>query len=71
MLDLKIGNRIKVLLPCDGKTSVQYETGKIIYIGRRALVQFDTNVCGHNGNGIGKDRHCWMMDWDKLIKQGD
>ena len=40
--------------------------GKVIYVGRRVLVEFDTNICGHNGNGIGADRKCWMVDWNKV-----
>ena len=63
---MQIGSRVKALMPCDGKVSVQFERGVIIYIGRRALVEFNSNICGHNGNGIGKDRKCWMMDWNKL-----
>jgi len=60
------GNLVKALLPCDGKSSVRYQTGRIIYIGRRVLVEFNRNICGHDGNGIGKSRHCWMMDFNKL-----
>ena len=63
---MKIGDTVKATLPCDRKVSIQYETGRVIYIGRRVLVQFFSNICGHNGNGIGKDRHCWMVDWDKI-----
>lgn len=63
---LTVGNRVKVTAPCDGKSSVQFERGEIIYIGQRYLVQFDSNVCGHDGNGIGKKRHCWMVDIDKV-----
>ena len=65
---IEIGNRVKAILPCDGKSSVQYEKGEVIYVGRRVLVQFDSNVCGHNGNGIGKNRYCWMMDFDKVVE---
>ena len=63
---MNIGNRVKAILPCDGKSSVQYEQGRIIYVGRRPLVQFDSNICGHDGNGIGEPRRCWMMDWSKI-----
>ncbi len=63
---MKIGQEVKAILPCDGKSSIQFEIGKIIYIGRRALVEFFSNICGHNGNGIGKNRHCWMIDFNKL-----
>ena len=63
-----IGNRVKATLGCDGKTSVQFEVGRIIYMGRRALVEFDRNICGHDGNGIGTKRKCWMMDPDKLVE---
>ncbi len=61
-----VGNRVKAMMPCDGKGSVQYETGRVIYTGRRVLVEFDRDVGGHKGNGLGKPRRCWMMDWDKL-----
>ncbi len=57
---------VKVMLPVDGKTSVQYETGRVLYIGRRVLVEFFRNVCGHDGNGLGKDRYCWMCDWEAV-----
>ena len=63
---IDVGSRVKAVLFCDGKRSVQYEKGVVIYVGRRPLVEFDNNVCGHDGNGIGKDRHCWMCDEDKL-----
>jgi hypothetical protein len=63
---MNIGNRVKAMLGCDGKTSVQFEVGKIIYMGHRALVEFDRNICGHDGNGIGAKRKCWMMDVDKI-----
>jgi len=63
---MTIGNRVKAILGCDGKTSIQFEVGRIIYMGQRALVEFDHNICGHNGNGIGANRKCWMMDLDKL-----
>jgi len=65
-----VNTKVKAVLPCDGKKSVQFEDGIIIYIGVRALVQFNSHVCGHDGNGIGKPRHCWMMDWDKLEERG-
>jgi hypothetical protein len=63
---MQVNDRVKAILPCDGKNSIQYERGKIIYIGRRALVQFDTNICGHNGNGIGEERKCWMCNLELL-----
>ncbi len=63
---ITLHSRVKALLPCDGKSSVQYETGLVLYLGRRVLVEFDSEVCGHNGNGLGKPRRCWMMDWDKV-----
>ena len=57
---ITVGAKVKVLTPVDGKNSVQFEIGKIIYIGRRALIEFMRNVCGHDGHGLGKNRHCWM-----------
>lgn len=63
---MKINSLVKVTLPCDGKTSVQYEIGRVIYIGRRALVQFNSFICGHDGNGIGRVGRCWMCDFEKL-----
>ena len=63
---IAIGTKVKITAPCDDKQSIQYEKGEVIYIGRRYLVQFDSNICGHDGNGIGKSRHCWMVDIDKI-----
>ena len=63
---MKINDRVKILDVVDGKRSVKSEKGVIIYIGRRALVQFDSCICGHDGNGIGKKGYCWMCDFDKL-----
>ena len=63
-----VGSRVKAFLPCDGKQSVQFETGKVLYIGKRYLVEFDNNICGHDGNGIGAYRKCWMMDTDKICE---
>lgn len=63
---IALNSHVKVTAPCDGKSSIQYETGKVIYVGRRYLVQFDSNICGHDGNGIGKNRYCWMVDIDKV-----
>lgn len=63
---LQIGSRVKILVPVDGKHSIQYEFGRAIYIGRRVLVEFFRNICGHNGNGIGRDRHCWMVSYEVI-----
>lgn len=68
---ITVEDRVKVLQEIDGKASVQYEKGTVLYIGRRALVQFDINICGHNGNGLGKDRHCWMCDFGKIQRLGE
>jgi len=66
MNELKVSDRVKILDLVDGKNAVKYERGAVIYIGKRVLVQFDSNVCGHDGNGLGKPRHCWMCDIDKV-----
>lgn len=63
---MKIGDRVKILDAVDGKTSVKFEQGRVLYLGRRALIQFDSNVCGHNGNGLGKNRYCWMCEVSKV-----
>ena len=63
---MKLGSRVKALSPCDGKSSIQFELGYVLYVGRRILVMFDTNICGHNGNGLGEERRCWMIDEYKL-----
>ena len=62
------GNDVKAIKSCDGKSSIIYECGEVIYVNlrNRALVQFDNNVCGHNGNGLGKNRRCWMVDFNCL-----
>ena len=57
---ISVGTRVKTLRPVDGKYSIQYEIGKVIYIGRRCLIEYEKNICGHNGNGLGKERKCWM-----------
>ena len=66
---LKVNDRVKAILPCDGKDSVQYERGLVIYVGRRALVKFDSFICGHNGNGLSEDGYCWMMNQELLEKE--
>jgi hypothetical protein len=66
---LQVNDRVKAILPCDGKSSVQYERGQIIYIGRRALVRFDSHVCGHSGNGLGEDGYHWLMNLEYLEKE--
>ena len=66
---IQLYDKVKVLEPIDGKKSVQFEKGKVIYVGRRALVEFDSNVLGHDGNGIGKKGKCWMVDESKLRKE--
>ena len=63
---IKVGSRVKAMFPCDGKSSIQFEEGEVIYIGARALVQFDSNICGHDGHGRGVRRKCWMVGIDKL-----
>ena len=65
---VSVNDKVKAIDVVDGKRSVQYESGTVIYIGRRALVQFNSNICGHNGNGIGAEDMCWMCDIDKLTK---
>jgi hypothetical protein len=63
---ITVGSIVKCLLPCDGKKSVQYERGKVIYTGRRALVEFDSNILGHDGHGLSKPKRCWMIDFNFL-----
>lgn len=63
---ITIGSQVKVLEPVDGKRAVQFEKGQVIYVGLRALVQFNSNICGHSGNGLGIDRRCWMCDIEKI-----
>jgi len=63
---IEVGKTVKVLSQVDGKNSVQFETGKVLYVGRRVLIEFFRNICGHNGNGLGKDRYCWMCDWNAV-----
>lgn len=65
---MRVGEQVKVLAPVDGKNAVQFAIGRIIYLGRRVLIEFEQNICGHNGNGLGKSRHCWMVGWD-VVKQ--
>lgn len=65
---IRVGSRVRVMRAIDGKSSVQYEKGKVIYIGRRVLVEFDYNICGHSGNGLGKRRRCWMVP-ESAIKE--
>ena len=65
---VEVGDCVKVLGSVDGKTSVKFERGRVIYIGRRVLVEFFRNICGHDGNGIGKNRHCWMVDFEKMVE---
>lgn len=60
------GKTVVVMKPVDGKQSVQYEVGKVIYVGKRVLVEFFRNVCGHDGNGLGKRRHCWMCPYSAV-----
>jgi hypothetical protein len=67
---ISVKDKVKAVDIIDGKHSVLFEVGTVIYIGRRALVQFDSNVLGHNGNGIGEEDHCWMCDLDKVEKLG-
>ena len=63
---ITIGSTVKVVQPVDGKRSIQFQTGKVVYIGRRILVEFFKNVYGHDGNGVGKNRFCWMCDWSAV-----
>ena len=66
------GDIVKAINRCDGKNSIKYERGIVLYTNllHRALVEFEGNICGHNGNGLGKERHCWMCDFDALKKIG-
>ena len=41
---MQIGDIVKAIQPCDGKRSIQFEKGRIIYIGRRILVEFFGNI---------------------------
>ena len=63
---ITVNSTVKALQSVDGKSSIQFEKGKVIYIGRRVLVEFFRNVCGHNGNGLGKDRMCWMVPYEAI-----
>jgi hypothetical protein len=65
----KIGDRVKAILPCDGKNVVQFERGVIVYIGRRALIKFDSHICGHDGNGLGEIGYYWMMNFECVEKE--
>jgi hypothetical protein len=65
---IEINSLVKAITPVDNKTSILFEKGKVIYLGRRVLIQFESNICGHNGNGLGKDRYCWMCDWNAIVE---
>lgn len=70
---MKIGSIVKATKEVDGKSSIRFEIGRVIYVGKRVLVEFFKNVCGHDGNGVGKKRHCWMCDWEAVseVEKGE
>lgn len=48
-----------------GKLGTVVETKKtdgIVY----SLIEFDENVCGHDGQGLGKDGYCWWLEENEL-----
>lgn len=67
-INMNKGDRVIAIAASDHKDSIIGQAGTIIYVGLggRVLVEFDNNICGHNGNGLGKPRRCWMVHTDKL-----
>jgi len=71
MNSLQVGTDVKCIASCDGK-NIQHFIGKIVYAGKRATVQFERNIGGHDAYGKGKQGHCWVMNWESIaLVQGD
>lgn len=63
MVSFKVGDI--VIATCDFYNGCDItfngQIGKIIEISglKTACVQFNNNIDGHNGDGLGKQGHCW------------
>ena len=71
MSKLKVGDRVESKTVV-GNKHIKRAIGTIINITTVAYVcvEFDVNIGGHDGNGIGRDRHCWNVNISELVLLG-
>jgi hypothetical protein len=75
MKDFKVGDRVivvsDVLVPfrCFTPVNIIGLRGRILYVGRRAVIEFDTCIGDiiADGNGLGRKGYCWAIDFKDLI----
>ena len=72
MSELKVGDRVEVILPeFDGKYLFG-ENGIIVNLKDDSIaVEFDKNINGHDAGGIGKKGHCWRIPPEFLKKTNE
>ena len=72
MSELKIGDRVKVVLPKFDEEALLGETGKVIAFKYDLIgVDFDNDIGGHDCCKRGRDNHCWWVCRTSLKKIED
>jgi len=68
MSKLKVGDRVESKTTV-GNKHIKRAIGTIINIPTigYVCVEFDINIDGHDGSGIGRDKHCWNVTIPDLI----
>ncbi|MGN0005311.1 MAG: hypothetical protein ACI37Z_05015 [Candidatus Gastranaerophilaceae bacterium] len=61
-MNFKLGDRVIAIKAYMNKKEIIGQQGTVIYIGGMSLtVEFDDDIYGHDGGGIGKYGHCWYF----------
>lgn len=62
----KIGDRVRCVKYNGVNQRPVNECGTVIHIDDGVLVEFDKDINGHSGNGRGKYKHCWWVNYGEL-----
>jgi hypothetical protein len=69
-MDIKTGDRVKCLAEFESNTHIINQKGKVLWVrDETMLIEFDSNVFGHDGNHdrvTGREGHCWWVKTDLL-----
>lgn len=64
----KVGDRVRCINRYYGNGYIVGKVGKVIDVdlyscgSGEILVEFDSDICGHDGGGKGKRNHCWWIE---------
>jgi len=66
MLKFKIGDRVICPNGSYTKYELKNKKGTILDNDSTPYVEFDDDINGHSGGGLGKASHCWAIDQNHL-----